>query len=185
MAILPIVTLDSPNAAVLRRPSNRVRDVRERAIQKLIDDMIETMRDAPGVGLAAPQVGVLLRLVVIEKTDEGFPELVLANPEIVRKSGSRRITEGCLSIPGWQGELLRAEAVVVKGIGRDGKDVRIKAPPNSLLSQALEHEIGHINGKLYIDNIERQEDLYRIRTAPPRSDAGAEAQAQEESEATT
>ncbi|MHB8575424.1 MAG: peptide deformylase [Dehalococcoidia bacterium] len=164
MAILPIVTLDSPNANVLRRSSNRVRDVREPSVQRLIDDMFETMRDAPGVGLAAPQVGVPLRLIVIEKVDEAFPELALANPEIVKKSGSRVISEGCLSIPGYQGELTRSEVVVAKGIGRDGREVRIKAPRGSLLAQALEHEIGHVNGHLYVDNLDDPKSLYRIRS---------------------
>jgi peptide deformylase len=166
VAILPIVVLGGPDDAVLRRPSNRVRDVREKSVQKLIDDMFETMRDAPGVGLAAPQVGLPFRLIVVEKVDDAYPALALANPEIVRSSGRRKVTEGCLSIPGYQGELYRSEIVVVKGIGRDGKEVRIKAPPSSLLAQALEHEIGHINGNLYIDNLESRDDLYRIQTSP-------------------
>jgi peptide deformylase len=162
MAIRPIVIAGTPEGEILRRPAHRVRDVRDRAIQKLIEDMFETMRDAPGVGLAAPQVGVPLRLVVIEAT-EANPPLVLANPEIVKSFGRRRVTEGCLSVPGYQGELWRAEQVLVKGLDASGKEVRIKAPPNSLLSQALEHEIGHINGTLYTDLIEKPEDLYRIR----------------------
>ncbi len=176
MAILPIVTLDSPNSDVLRRSSARVRDIREPSIQRLIEDMFETMRDAPGVGLAAPQVGVPLRLIVVEKCDEAFPPLALANPEIVKKSGQRRLTEGCLSIPGYQGELFRSETVLVKGVGRDGREVRIKAPANSLLAQALEHEIGHVNGNLYVDNLDRPEDLYRIRPAPRRADAPPDAE---------
>jgi len=165
VAILEIVVLGGPNSDVLRRPSNRVRDVRERSVQTLIEDMFDTMRHAPGVGLAAPQVGVPLRLIVVEQTDPEHPAFALANPDIVKTAGQRRITEGCLSVPGYQGEILRAESVVVKGIGPDGKEVRIKAPAGSLLSQALEHEIGHINGVLYIDRVERPEDLYRIRPA--------------------
>ena len=165
MAILPIVVLGGPNDDVLRRPCSRVRDVREAKIQRLIDDMFETMRDAPGVGLAAPQVGVPLRLIVVEQTDDQHPAFALANPEFVKRSGRRRVTEGCLSIPGYQGELYRSEVVVVKGIDRHGKEVRIKAPKDSLLAQALEHEIGHINGNLYIDNLESPDDLYRIRAA--------------------
>ncbi len=173
MAILPIVKLGGRDDAVLRRPSNRVRDVRDPSIQRLIDDMFETMRDAPGVGLAAPQVGIPLRLIVVEKTDEEHEAFTLANPEIVKTSGRRRITEGCLSVPGYQGELYRSETVVVKGLDRQGKEVRIKAPKNSLLAQALEHEIGHVNGNLYVDNLESPEDLYRIgvesrREPPPR-----------------
>ena len=163
MAIIHIVVLGGPGDDVLRRPSNRVRDVRDRSIQRLIDDMFETMRDAPGVGLAAPQVGTPLRLIVVEETDPEHPAFALANPEIVKTSGRRRVTEGCLSIPGYQGELYRSETVVAKGLDRRGKEVRIKAPKGSLLAQALEHEIGHINGNLYIDWLEKREDLYRIR----------------------
>lgn len=162
MAIRTIVQTGTPAGEVLRKPANRVRDVRDPGIQQLIADMFETMRDAPGAGLAAPQIGVPLRLVVIERTDQSEP-LVLANPEIVKTSGRRKITEGCLSVLGYQGEVWRAEQVLVKGINEKGKEVRIKAPPNSLLAQALEHEIGHINGTLYIDLIEDPQDLYRIR----------------------
>jgi peptide deformylase len=179
VAILPIVQLGGPNEAVLHRPSARVRDVRDRRLQQLIDDMFETMRDAPGVGLAAPQVGVPLRLVVIEKVHDDFPELVLINPEIVKRSGERRVSEGCLSLPGYQGELTRSASVVVKALDRNGKEIRIKAPPNSLLSQALEHEIGHINGNLYIDNLASRDDLYRITPAPRRSGGAATKEADE------
>ncbi len=168
MAIMPIVKLGDANDSVLRQPSNRVRDVREPSIQRLIEDMYETMWDAPGVGLAAPQVGVPLRLIVVAETDAEHPAFALANPEIVKKTGSRRVTEGCLSLPGYQGELNRAETVVVKGLDRNGREIRVKAPARSLLAQALEHEIGHLNGNLYIDNIERPEDLYRLRTEPRR-----------------
>lgn len=170
MAIRPIVAVGTTEGDVLRHPANRVRAVRDASVQKLIDDMFDTMRDAPGVGLAAPQVGVPLRLIVIERTEDNEP-FTLANPEIVKKSGERRITEGCLSVPGYQGELTRAQQVLVKGLDRTGKEVRIKAPPNSLLSQALEHEIGHLNGTLYIDLIGNPADLYRLR---PRTTAREE-----------
>jgi peptide deformylase len=169
VAILPIVLLGRAGDEVLRRPANRVRDVRDPAVQKLIDDMFETMRDAPGVGLAAPQVGVPLRLIVVERTDEQHDAFALANPEIVKVGGKRRTSEGCLSIPGFQGDIDRHESVTVKGLNREGKEVRIKAPKSSLLAQALEHEIGHINGSLYIDLVEKPEDLYRVKPAPPRS----------------
>lgn len=169
MAILPIVLLGRAGDEVLRRPANRVRDVRDPAIQKLIDDMFETMRDAPGVGLAAPQVGLPLRLIVVERTDDEHGPFALANPEIVKVGGRRRISEGCLSIPGFQADIYRHEAVTVKGISREGKEVRIKAPNASLLAQALEHEIGHVNGSLYIDLVEKPDDLYRVKPVPPRS----------------
>lgn len=172
MTVLPLVLLGQPNDSVLRAPSKRVRDMGDPSIRRLIEDMFETMREAPGVGLAAPQVGVPLRLIVVERTDDEHPAFALANPEIVRSSGRRRVTEGCLSIPGYQGELFRSASVVVKGIGRDGKELRVRAPQDSLLAQALEHEIGHINGNLYIDNLDSPDDLYRVTSAPSRARVG-------------
>jgi len=120
--------------------------------------MIETMHAAPGVGLAAPQVGIPLRVIVI-----GLPEqedIALINPQIVRRRGERVVNEGCLSVPGYIGQIKRAESVTVKGRDRNGKEVRIKA--EELLAQALEHEIDHINGILYVDRLESQDDLRKI-----------------------
>ncbi len=154
MAILPIRTAPDP---ILRLKSKRVRNI-DGSVNKLINDMIETMHDAPGVGLAAPQVGVSLRVIVI-----GLPEqddFALINPEIVRRKGERVVNEGCLSIPGYIGQLKRSESVTVKGRDRSGKEVRIKA--EELLAQALEHEIDHINGVLYIDRLESKDNLRKI-----------------------
>jgi peptide deformylase len=154
MAILSIHIAPDP---VLRQKAKRVRSV-DGSIHKLIADMIETMHAAPGVGLAAPQVGIPLRVIVI-----GLPEqedIALINPQIVRRKGERVVNEGCLSVPGYIGQIKRAESVTVKGRDRSGKEVRIKA--EELLSQALEHEIDHINGILYIDHLESQEDLRKI-----------------------
>ena len=154
MAILSILTLPEP---ILRQKSKRVRTI-DGSVRKLADDMIETMHAASGVGLAAPQVGVPLRVIVIGLPDE--EDFVLINPEIVRRSGERLVTEGCLSIPGYFGEIKRAQRVTVKGKDLSGKEVRIKA--GELLAQALEHEIDHINGVLYIDHLESDEKLHRI-----------------------
>lgn len=154
MAILSIRTVPDP---VLRQKAKRVRSV-DGSIHKLIGDMIETMHAAPGVGLAAPQVGISLRVIVI-----GLPEqedIALVNPQIVRRKGERVVNEGCLSVPGYIGQLKRAESVTVKGRDRNGREVRIKA--EELLAQALEHEIDHINGVLYIDRLESKDDLRRI-----------------------
>jgi peptide deformylase len=156
MAILPIRVASDP---VLRTKAKRVPKI-DASIGRLIDDMIETMRNAPGVGLAAPQVGVSLRVVVIETPDDGLIELV--NPEFVKRSGTRYLNEGCLSVPGYQAEIPRSKQVTVKALDRTGKDVRIKAVEN-LLAQALEHEIGHINGELYIDHIEPGGTLMPVR----------------------
>ena len=154
MAILSIRVLPEP---ILRQKSKRVRVI-DGSIQRLIGDMLETMHSAGGVGLAAPQLGTPLRVIVI-----GMPEqedVVLINPEVVRRSGERLVDEGCLSVPGYIGEIKRAEIVRVKGRDQNWKEVRIKA--NELLAQVLEHEIDHLNGVLYIDYLESMDKLRKI-----------------------
>jgi peptide deformylase len=161
MAVLPIRTLPDP---VLRRKAKRVRTI-DGSIQKLIEDMLETVRAAPGrAGLAAPQVGKSLRVIVIDIP--GAENVVLINPEIVKRSGERSVTEGCLSVPGYYGEIKRAESVTAKGRDASGKEIRIKA--DELLAQALEHEVDHLNGRLYIDHLESQEKLYRVEDETPQ-----------------
>ena len=155
MAVYPIRALPDP---VLRQKARRVPAI-DSSIQKLIDDMIESMCAANGVGLAAPQIGVSLRIVVIGIPDE--EPFALINPEIVKTSGERRVDEGCLSVPGYRAEVTRAQVVVAKGLGRDGKPQRIKARED-LLAQALEHEIDHINGQLYIDRLPSLDVLERV-----------------------
>ena len=155
MAVFPIYQFPHP---ILKQKAKRVRTI-DGSIQKLIDDMIETMHAVPGrVGLAAPQVGVSLRVIVI-----GIPEeedIILVNPEIVQRTGERLVDEGCLSIPGYIGEIKRAVSVKVKGRNQNGKEIRITA--NDLLAQALEHEIDHLNGVLYIDSLESMDKLHKI-----------------------
>ncbi|MFQ5878606.1 MAG: peptide deformylase [Dehalococcoidia bacterium] len=155
MAVLPLRFLGDP---VLRQKAKRVPRI-DASIQRLIDDMFETMHDAQGVGLAAPQVGISLRVIVIQ-VPEGEP-IALINPGIVKRSGQRRVDEGCLSIPGYRGEITRSVSVTVKGLDRRGKQVRIKAA-GDLLAEALEHEIDHINGVLYIDYMESMDQLRKI-----------------------
>jgi len=155
MAVLPIRVVPDP---VLRQKSKRVKAIDD-SIKKLIGDMIETLHAVPGrAGLAAPQVGTLLRVIVIGLPEE--EDIVLINPEIVRRTGERPVTEGCLSVPGYWGEIKRAETVTVKGRDVKGKEIRIKG--NELLAQALEHEIDHLNGVLYIDHLESPDKLYKI-----------------------
>jgi len=152
LAVLPIKVLGD---AVLRQKAKRVSQV-DGSIQRLVEDMIDTMRDAGGVGLAAPQVGVPLRVVVIS-----IPEgevITLINPEIVKRSGERRLTEGCLSVPGYCAEVTRSLSVTAKGRDLQGRQVRIKAE-DDLLAQALEHELDHIDGVLYIDHLENLDEL--------------------------
>ena len=154
MAVVPIHVFPDP---ILRQKSKRVRAI-DGSIRRLIGDMLETMHSDGGVGLAAPQVGVLLRVIVIGMPEE--EEIVLINPQVVRRKGERLIPEGCLSVPGYIGEIKRAEVVTVKGLDQKGKEIRIKA--DELLAQALEHEIDHLNGVLYIDYLESMDKLRKI-----------------------
>lgn len=155
MAVLPICTLPNP---VLRQKAKRVNSI-DKATLKLIEDMRETLHAAPGrAGLAAPQVGVSLRVIIIDVP--GAEDLVLINPEIVKGSGERIVTEGCLSVPGYYGELTRSEQVTAKGKDAGGKEIRVKG--TELLAQALEHEVDHLNGILYIDHLESQQKLHRV-----------------------
>ena len=154
MAVLPILKHPDP---VLRRKAKRVSHVDE-SLNRLIDNMIETMYQASGAGLAAPQVGVSLKIAVIGIPDEEV--IVLVNPELVKKLGERVVIEGCLSVPGYRGEIKRAEKVTVKALDRNGKAFRIKA--DDLLAEVLEHEIDHLNGILYIDLLESTDKLEKI-----------------------
>ncbi|MDD5591194.1 MAG: peptide deformylase [Dehalococcoidales bacterium] len=146
-----------PNDSVLRQKARRVSSI-DKSVQRLIDDMIETMHYTNGVGLAAPQVGIPLRVIVVQMPDE--EPIAIINPEVVKRSGEREVSEACLSVPGYGGEIKRSLSVTVKGLDRQGKALRIKA--TGLLAQALEHEIDHLDGTLYIDHIESQDKLYRV-----------------------
>jgi peptide deformylase len=160
LAILPIRRAGDP---VLRETARRVRTI-DSSIHKLIDDMWETMYDAPGVGLAAPQIGIPLKVIVIDVPDHD--RIALVNPEIVKRSGERRVEEGCLSVPGFRGEITRSVKVLAKGIDPyTGKEVRVKAE-DDLMAQALEHEIDHVNGILYIDYLSSPDALVPVHEAP-------------------
>ena len=160
MAILPIRRAGDP---VLREKAHRVRTI-DKSIHKLIEDMWETMYDAPGVGLAAPQIGVSLRVMVIDTVKH--ERIALLNPEIVKRSGERTLDEGCLSVPGFRGEIIRSVKVLAKGTDpHTGKEVRIKAE-DDLLAEALEHEIDHLNGILYIDYLPSPDALLPMNDAP-------------------
>jgi len=155
LAVLPIRV---GGDLILRQKTRRVKVI-DASIQRLIDDMIETMHAAPGVGLAAPQVGSPLRIAVIEVPEQEV--IVLVNPEIVRRSGERRVEEGCLSVPGYVAEISRSQSVAVKALDRHGRSLRIKAK-DDLLAQALEHEVDHLNGVLYIDYLDSMEQLVKL-----------------------
>ena len=159
MALRKIVTLPE---TVLRRKARAVTTI-DKNLQTLIDDMIETMREAPGVGLAAPQIGLSERIIVMEyyereedEEKEDAPKRVwaLLNPEIVKSSDEMLLgVEGCLSIPGLVGEVERHAAVQVRGLNRHGKPVKIKA--EGWLARIFQHEIDHLNGVLFTDRATR------------------------------
>ena len=167
MAIIPIRTLPDP---VLRQKAKKISGI-DPSIRKLINDMIETMHDANGVGLAAPQVGVSLRLVVICLPEEDAEEIVLINPEVIKRSGERELEERCLSIPGYAGKVKRAVTVMVKARDENWKEVRIKG--DELLAQALEHEIDHLSGVLYVDRLESPDKLVKLEPEPAPAETNA------------
>jgi peptide deformylase len=166
VAVRPIRTVPDP---VLRQKAKRVKTI-DKSILKLIADMRETLEAANGVGLAAPQVGISLRVIVINvpHEDEGEKEeYCLLNPEVTRRIGERTVREGCLSIPGYIGEIVRSERVRVKGINEQGKGVALSA--EGLLAEALEHEIDHVNGVLYVDHLDSQDKLHKLEPEEEKS----------------
>ena len=143
MAKLKILKIGDETLRKISRPVDTVTP----RIQRLLDDMIDTMRAADGVGLAAPQVGVLRRIVVIETPDEGLIELI--NPKIIAYSGEQESEEGCLSVPGRYGVTKRPMNVTVRALDRSGKTFDVTG--SGLLAKAFCHEIDHLDGKLYVD----------------------------------
>ncbi|MDQ3938175.1 MAG: peptide deformylase [Chloroflexota bacterium] len=163
MTVLPIVTLGDPRLRLRGEPV----DSFGRYLHGLLDDLAETMRAAPGVGLAAPQVGVALQACVVE-VESRLHELV--NPHIVRASGDDRDLEGCLSVPGYVAYVTRRERVWVVAQNRHGR--RTKVAGTGLLARALQHELDHLEGKLYIDYLDSLDELLPV--AQLRDEVGAE-----------
>lgn len=157
MAPRPILTADEP---ILRQRAKRVTHF-DASLHRLLEEMVKTMRDAPGIGLAANQIGVPLQVSVIELEGK-VTELI--NPQLVRSSGEVIDWEGCLSIPGFVAEVKRHAKVTVKARDRHGKEFRVKG--EELLSRALQHEIDHLNGVLYIDYLDSLEELVRVSDRP-------------------
>ena len=154
MALRSIIT--DNNNKVLRGKAKRVGRIDD-FVRRLIDDMVETMRGAPGVGLAAPQVGVPLRVIVVEYEDALYS---VVNPEIVKSNGEATDEEGCLSAPHWQGPVSRATSVVVKGRDKDGKEVRIKA--EDWLARVFQHECDHLDGTLFLDRVHDRSKIHWV-----------------------
>jgi peptide deformylase len=162
MAVLQILTQE---ASILRQKAKRVSRV-DGGIRQLIDDMVDTMVAAPGVGLAAPQVGVGLRVVVI-KTDTNLHTLV--NPEMVKWEGEQVGLEGCLSVPGYVGEVKRHMQVVARGLNRHGKPIKIKG--DGLLARAIQHEIDHLDGILFTDRLTSLDTLRKVEPEQEEKEA--------------
>ena len=165
MSIKPIVTLGDPRLRLKGEPV----DGFGKYLHELLDDLADTMRHAPGVGLAAPQLGVALQACVVE-VEGRLHELV--NPRIVRSSGDDRDLEGCLSIPGYVAYVTRRERVWVVAQNRHGR--RIKVAGAGLLSRALQHELDHLDGKLYIDYLESMDELIPVRQFAEGSESSPE-----------
>jgi peptide deformylase len=162
LAIVPILQLGDP---ILRQPAMEVRRF-DRALGRLLDDMTDTMRDAPGVGLAANQVGRMERACVIEI--EGR-HLELINPVLVRVEGTQTDLEGCLSLDGFYAPTTRADHAVVTAVDRRGRPVRVSG--RGFLARALQHELDHLDGKLYVDRLESLDDLRRVSDGGELEDA--------------
>ena len=143
---------------ILRKQAQKINPIPEN-LGKYTQDMIETMHDEHGVGLAANQVGSLRKVAVIQ-LPEWEEALVLINPEIIRREGEREVEEGCLSIPGYRGTVKRSERVRARALDLNGKVIKIKA--EGLFAQALEHETDHLNGYLYIDRLVSRETFWKI-----------------------
>lgn len=146
--------------SILRQKARKVRDLNDSELHKLAEDMVDSMYYYNGVGLAANQVGSLKRICVIQLPDDEEPT-ILVNLEITRKEGEREVTEGCLSLPGWQGYIPRAEKVWARAVGLDGKPIKYKGVED-LLAQALEHECDHLDGKIFVDYLRSNEDLFKV-----------------------
>ena len=149
MAVRPIVKYGHP---ALHKPSEPVREI-DGTIHELLDDMVETMYAAPGIGLAAPQIAVPLRVIIVDLSvgEEPGGLIKLINPEFVLREGEQRHDEGCLSVPGFGGSPVRPARVVVKGLDPDGKERTYEG--TELLARAFCHEIDHIDGLLFVDRL--------------------------------
>jgi peptide deformylase len=159
MAIRRILTYGHP---ILRQPTHPVRDLNGE-LQQLVEDMIETMYRAPGVGLAANQVGSSHRLFVVNSSDDRDPGrlLVVINPELVESHGEMVNEEGCLSVPEFREDVHRAKRVLLRGLDREGKPIQVEA--EELLARIFQHEMDHLNGLLFVDRLSPAKRLFLSR----------------------
>lgn len=157
MAVLPILELPNP---ILRRRAKKIRGI-DSDLLRIAYNMVDTLHNANGVGLAANQIGELRRLIVLQMPEEDEVRIYF-NPEITQREGEREVEEGCLSIPGYRGNIKRSVWIKFRALDHSEKKVKLKA--EDLLAQALEHEVDHLEGILYIDHLESHEKLIPIDT---------------------
>lgn len=147
MAILDILHFPDPRLREMCQPVDEVND----EIRQLVDDMFETMYDAPGIGLAAAQVNVQKRVLVTDVSEDKSEPLAFINPKIIKADGVEVMQEGCLSVPGFYEDVERAEQIVIEALDRDGKTFKMEC--DGLLAVCIQHEIDHLDGKLFVDYI--------------------------------
>ncbi len=170
MAVLHILELPHP---ALRKRAKKIKGIDD-TVLRLAYDMVDTMRQAFGAGLAANQVGVQQRLIVIQLPEEDEASIYI-NPEVLHREGEREVQEGCLSIPGYTGMITRSVSVRFRALDHTAKTVKVKA--EGLLAQALEHEVDHLNGILYIDHLGSHEKLTPVSAVPKDTEGEAAADA--------
>lgn len=166
MALLPILEIPHP---LLRQRAKKVHNI-DSSTLRLAYDMVDTMREAYGIGLAANQVGILKRLIVVQLPEDEEASIYI-NPEIVHREGEREVEEGCLSIPGYRGFITRSVWIRFSAMDHTSKVVQLKA--EEVLSQALEHEVDHLNGILYSDHLEEHQQLIPVPVEPDGEDDAA------------
>lgn len=167
MAKLEILHFPDPRLRTRARPVESVDD----EVRRLADDMFETMYAAPGIGLAATQVNVHQRLLVVDVSEEKDQPLVFINPEILQRDGVEEMEEGCLSVPGFYDKVQRAERIKVRALDRDGKPFELET--DGLLAVCIQHEIDHLDGKLFVDylsNLKRQRIRKKLEKARRHGD---------------
>ncbi|MEL0584935.1 MAG: peptide deformylase [Candidatus Thiodiazotropha sp. (ex. Lucinoma kazani)] len=168
MAILDILHFPDPRLRNKAMPVAQVDD----SIRRLIDDMLETMYQAPGIGLAATQVNVAKRVVVIDLSEEKDQPLCLINPEILEKDGEEQMEEGCLSVPGVYETVKRANHIRLRALGRDG--IPFEMETDDLLAVCIQHELDHLEGKLFVDylsSLKRQRIRKKLEKESRQQDA--------------
>jgi peptide deformylase len=156
LAAVPILELPHPK---LRQRARKIRRI-DKGVLKIAYDMIDSMREAGGMGLAANQIGVLRRIIVVQLPEDEEEASIYINPEILGREGEREVEEGCLSVPGYRGTITRSLWVRFGALDHGSKVVKLKA--EGMLSQILEHEVDHLNGVLYLDHLKRHDDLVKI-----------------------